>query len=239
MDSHSFLAQAVIFLGAAVVAVPLAQRLGLGSIIGYLAAGIIIGPFGLRLIPAGEDLMHFAEFGVVLLLFLIGLELNPRKLWQMRRPIVGAGGAQVLLTTLALAALGLLAGLSWSVSLVAAWGLSLSSTAIALQILKEKKWLPTPAGQNAFSVLLFQDIAVIPMLALLPALADTPAEGAGSPWASVAKSAAAVLIVVVGGRFLIRPIFRLIARTHLREIFTAFSLLLVLGIAWLMSTVGL
>lgn len=239
MDSHSFLSQAVVFLGAAVVAVPLAQLLGLGSIIGYLVAGIIIGPFGLRLIPGGEDIMHFAEFGVVLLLFLIGLELNPRKLWQMRRPIVGAGGAQVALTSLTLAGIGVASGLSWSAALVAAWGLSLSSTAIALQILKEKKWLAMPAGQNAFSVLLFQDIAVIPMLAVLPLLAAAPVEDNGSPWASVAKSAAAVLIVIVGGRFLIRPIFRLIARTHLREIFTAFSLLLVLGIAWLMSTVGL
>lgn len=239
MNSHAFLAQAIVFLGAAVIAVPLAHRLGLGSVIGYLTAGIVIGPFGLRLIAGGEDLMHFAEFGVVLLLFLIGLELNPRKLWQMRRPIVGAGGAQVVLSSLALAGAALLAGSGFSVALVAAWGLSLSSTAIALQILKEKKWLAMPAGQNAFSVLLFQDIAVIPMLAVLPLLAGTGGDSGGAPWVSIAKSAAAVLVIVAGGRYLIRPIFRLIARTHLRELFTAFSLFLVLGIAWLMASVGL
>ncbi len=154
----------------AVIAVPISKRLGFGSVLGYLLAGVVIGPWVLGLIKEAEDILHFSEFGVVLLLFAIGLELNPARLLEMRKPILGLGGAQVVLTGLILAGAGMLFGLTGSVALVAAMGLSLSSTAMALQLLTEKNLLPTPAGHSGFSVLLFQDIAVIPMLAVIPLL---------------------------------------------------------------------
>ena len=157
-------------LGAAVLAVPLARLLGLGSIIGYLAAGIAIGPWGLGLVSNVEDILHFAEFGVVLMLFLVGLELEPRRLWSLRRPIFGWGSAQVLACTALLCAAGMAAGWPWRVSLVAALGLALSSTAIALQTMGERNLMSTSSGQAGFSILLFQDVAAIPILALLPSL---------------------------------------------------------------------
>lgn len=235
----SFLVLAVVFLSAAVIMVPLFHRLGIGAVIGYLVAGILIGPSVLNLIPKVEDILHFSEIGVVLLLFLIGLELNPTKLWSMRRSIFGVGLSQTVFTTLAGLSIGLLLGFSWQISLAAAMALSLSSTAIALQVLKEKKWLPSPAGQTAFAVLLFQDLAVIPMLAMLPLLGEVASGSESSSWLSFVKSVGAILAVVFLGRYLIRPILRTIASSALREILTAFSLLLVLGISLLMSLVGL
>ncbi len=162
MDSHGFLFNLVVYLSAAVIAVPLFARIGLGSVLGYLAAGVCIGPWGLGLIKNVGDILHFSEIGVVLLLFLIGLELEPRKLWTMRRPILGVGGTQVLVTAGLLFPLGVWLGLRWQTALVAALGLALSSTAIALQSLKEKNLLNTPAGRTGFSVLLFQDIRSSP-----------------------------------------------------------------------------
>jgi glutathione-regulated potassium-efflux system ancillary protein KefC len=234
------LLNAVIYLMAAVIAVPIAKKLGLGSVLGYLIAGIVIGPWGLKFITDVEAILHFSEFGVVLLLFVIGLELNPRRLWQMRWPILGLGGGQVAGTTLVLAVVGVLLGWSWPVALAAALGLSLSSTAIALQPLTERNLLTTPGGRSAFSILLFQDIAVIPMLALLPLLATGPAEsGQGEGWIGAAKAVAAIAIIIFGGRFLTRPVFRMVADTGLREVFTAVALLLVFGIALLMQLAGL
>lgn len=230
----------VIYLAAAVIAVPIAKKLGLGSVLGYLLAGIVIGPWGLKLISDVHEILHFSEFGVVMLLFVIGLELNPRRLWQMRWPILGLGGGQVIGTTVALSIVGILLGWSWQLSLAAALGLSLSSTAIALQPLTERNLLGTPGGRSAFSILLFQDIAVIPMLALLPLLAIAPAEtGQSEGWIGAAKAVAAIGIIVFGGRFLTRPLFRIVAGSGLREIFTAVALLLVLGIALLMQLAGL
>ncbi|MCC7441131.1 MAG: cation:proton antiporter [Bdellovibrionales bacterium] len=240
MNTHGLLGRVVVYLSAAVVAVPVSAFLGLGSVIGYLAAGMAIGPHGLGLISSVEDVMHFAEFGVVLLLFLIGLELNPRKLWQLRGPILGTGGLQVALTTAILAVALRGTGLSWNMAWLASMGFSLSSTAIALQLLRERNLMPTPAGQTSFSVLLFQDLAVIPMLAVVPFLGSAEASAGGdAPWISALKSVGAILAVVVVGRFLVRPVFRVIARTRLREMFTAFSLFLVVAIAALMQAVGL
>lgn len=234
------LLNAVIYLAAAVIAVPIAKRLGLGSVLGYLIAGAIVGPWVLKLITDVEAILHFSEFGVVLLLFVIGLELNPRRLWQMRWPILGLGGGQVLGCTLVLTALCYLLGWPWQVALAAGLGLSLSSTAIALQPLTERNLLSTPGGRSAFSILLFQDIAVIPMLALLPLLAFAPVnDGPNEGWIGAAKAVAAIAIIVFGGRYLTRPLFRVIAETGLREIFTATALLIVMGIALLMQLAGL
>lgn len=240
MTDHGLLLNAFIYLSAAVIAVPTAKRLGLGSVLGYLLAGVVIGPWGLKLITNVQDILHFSEFGVVLLLFLIGLELDPHRLWSLRKPILGLGGAQVLSTILVILIVGMLFGLDFNTALVAGMGLSLSSTALALQSLTEKNLLPTPMGNAGFSVLLFQDIAVIPMLAFIPLLAvGAAAEGGPNVLLAVIKVLAVIAVIVVGGRYLTRPVFRIVARTRLRELFTAFSLLLVIGIALLMEAVGL
>jgi len=256
MHGQGFFYQAFVYLAAAVISVPIAKRLGLGSVLGYLLAGMIIGPFGFGLIGAeGQDVMHFAEFGVVMMLFLIGLELDPALLWRMRLPILGLGGLQVGITATLIAGIGLAAGLAWQTAVAVGLILALSSTAIVLQTLDEKGLMRSDGGQSAFSVLLFQDIAVIPMLAILPLLAlggaaagaERGAEAAehasfvqGLPgWAQTLAVLAAVAAIVVGGRYLMRPVFRFIARTRLREIFTAAALLLVIGIALLMEQVGL
>jgi monovalent cation:proton antiporter-2 (CPA2) family protein len=256
VSEHNFLFQAFVYLAAAVVAVPVAQRLGLGSVLGYLLAGVAIGPFGLALLgTGGQDVMHVAEFGVVLMLFVIGLELQPALLWQLRGPIVGLGGLQVSLTSVLVAALAVAAGLQWREALAVGMTLSLSSTAIVLQTLNEKGLLKTAGGQGSFAILLFQDIAVIPMLALFPLLALPGGPGgtvehgevahgatlvsALPAWAQTLAVLGAVAAVVVGGRFMVRPLFRALARTRLREIFTAAALLLVVGIALLMTQVGL
>ena len=252
MSGQSFLFQAFIYLTAAVIAVPIAKRLGLGSVLGYLLAGVAIGPHVLGLIGIeGRDVMHFAEFGVVMMLFVVGLELEPSLLWRLRRPILGMGGLQVLLTTGAVSAIGLTLRLPWQSALAVGMVLTMSSTAIVLQTLNEKALLKTAGGQSSFAVLLFQDIAVIPMLAVFPMLATgraipgqagVPAESvlATLPgWAQTLAVLGAVTFVVVGGRYLIRPVFRAIAKARAREAFTAAALLLVIGVALLMTSVGL
>jgi glutathione-regulated potassium-efflux system ancillary protein KefC len=237
----AWLGNSLIYLSAAVIAVPLSKALGLGSIIGYLAAGIAIGPWGLRLVSNVEDILHFAEFGVVLMLFLVGLELEPRRLWSLRRPIFGWGSAQVLGCAALLFAAALLAGAPWRLALVAALGLALSSTAIALQVMGERNLLPTSSGQSGFSILLFQDVAAIPILALLPLLAGAAeAQEAGpSRWQEALRIVAVIAGIVLGGRLALRPLLRWIARSRTPEIFTAASLLLVVAIAALMQLVGL
>ncbi|MGF1513493.1 MAG: glutathione-regulated potassium-efflux system protein KefC [Elainellaceae cyanobacterium] len=253
MHNDGFFFQAFIYLLAAVLSVPVAKRLGLGSVLGYLIAGVIIGPYVLGLVGGGqqEDVMHFAEFGVVLMLFIIGLELQPSLLWRMRGPILGLGGLQVALTTGAIAGLSLLFGLPWPMALAVGMIFALSSTAIVLQTLEEKGLLKTEAGQSAFSVLLFQDIAVIPMLALLPLLESPEVQAKAvlvaaqeqglslSGWQQTLVVMGVVGGIIVAGRFLMRPVFRFIADTRLREIFTATALLLVIGITLLMQMVGL
>jgi len=239
----AWLVNSLIYLGAAVLVVPLSKALGLGSIIGYLAAGIAIGPWGLGLVTNVEDILHFAEFGVVLMLFLVGLELEPRRLWNLRQPIFGWGSAQVLACAAVLFLAGWVAGASWRVALVAALGLALSSTAIALQVLGERNLLPTASGQAGFSILLFQDVAAIPILALLPLLAvgsdaGPTITGADRAFESL-KIVAVIAGIVLGGRLALRPLLRWIARSNTPEIFTATSLLLVVAIAALMQFVGL
>lgn len=234
--TSDFLQTSVVFLSAAVVAVPLAQRSGLGSVLGYLLAGVAIGPWGLGLISDVDAILHFAELGVVLLLFLIGLELNPKKLWQMRGPILGLGGAQVVITTLLIAIIIQWFGVSWNTALVIGMGLALSSTAIALKVLEEQGLARTETGQSGFAVLLFQDIAVIPMLALLPLLAGS---GMSGNWLSSLLTFSAVVGLLVGGHFLLRPLFRYVVLTGVRELFTVTALLVVLGIAMLMQQLGL
>ncbi|MGJ7490138.1 glutathione-regulated potassium-efflux system protein KefC [Variovorax sp. ZT4R33] len=238
----AWLISSLIYLGAAVLVVPLSKALGLGSIIGYLAAGIAIGPWGLGLVSSVEEVLHFAEFGVVLMLFLVGLELEPARLWNLRRPIFGWGTAQVLACAAVLFTVGILAGASWRVALVAALGLALSSTAIALQVFGERNLLPTVSGQAGFSILLFQDVAAIPILALLPLLAGAGAHeplGGGARAFEALKIIGVIAGIVLGGRLLLRPLLRWIARSNTPEIFTATALLLVVAIAALMQFVGL
>ena len=239
----TWLTYGLMYLSAAVLAVPLAKALGLGSIIGYLAAGIAIGPWGLGLVSNVQDILHFAEFGVVLMLFLVGLELQPSRLWAMRRPIFGTGSAQVLGCAAVLFAAGWLAGLPWRISLVAALGLALSSTAIALQVLAERNLMRTSSGRAGFSILLFQDVAAISILALLPLLGAAAGAGddhsAGEVLLEALKIVGVIGAIVLGGRLLLRPLLRWIAKSRTPEILTAASLLLVVGIAYLMVMVGL
>ncbi|AOE49550.1 monovalent cation:proton antiporter-2 (CPA2) family protein [Kangiella sediminilitoris] len=247
MEESTLLHQVFVFLFAAVVGVPIAKHIGLGSVLGYLIAGILIGPFALGLVGQDvKDIMHFAEFGVVMMLFLIGLELQPKKLWKLRMPILGLGGLQVILSTILITAIAYLFELSWQMSLAIGLILALSSTAIVLQTLSEKDLLRTDAGKSAFSVLLFQDIAVIPMLTLMPLLATLPVEtttAIGHVELEAWQQAALVFVVISGiiiiGRYLVRPLFNWIARTGLREIFIATSLLLVITITIAMQMVGL
>ena len=239
MDSHGLMFNLIIYLSAAVIAVPIFTRLGLGSVLGYLIAGVCIGPWGLGFIDNVEDILHFSEFGVVLLLFLIGLELEPYKLWAMRRPILGAGGAQLGLSTAAIFAVAMILGLQWETALIIGLGLSLSSTAIALQLLNEKRLMSTEVGRTGFSILLFQDIAVIPIIAVIPLLVATSSSGvAEQNEVSTLVIVAVMASIFIAGRYLLRHIFRFVASTHLREIFTALSLLLVCGIAAIMSMIG-
>jgi monovalent cation:proton antiporter-2 (CPA2) family protein len=248
MHPQDLLLGAFVYLAAAVIAAPLATRLGLGSVLGYLVAGMVIGPSALGLVGReGADVMHFAEFGVVVMLFLVGLELQPSKLWALRRPIIGLGGLQVVLTAIALGAGALAIGFSWQSSIAAGLILAMSSTAIVLQSLAERGLLKSSAGQSAFSVLLFQDIAVIPILAFLPLLAAaTPHDAHGASligdlpgWAQTLAVLAAVAAIVLAGRFLMRPLFRLVAGAGLREVFVGLALVIVVGIALLMQQVGL
>lgn len=239
MEHHSFLINILFYLVAAIIMVPLAKRLGMGAVLGYLVAGVAIGPWGLGLIKNVEVILSFSEFGVVLLLFLIGLELEPKRLWLLRRPIFGWGGAQVGVVSAGLCAVAMAFGVDWRTALVGALGLSLSSTAIVLATLGERKLMTTPAGSAGFSILLFQDIAAIPMIALVPLLGGLVTHSGEPGWLRVAKLAAVLAALVIGGRFLVNPILRFIAKTDLREIFTAFALLLVIAICVLMESVGL
>ena len=238
-----WLVNSFIYLSASVLMVTLSRALGLGAIIGYLVAGIVIGPWGLGLVSNVQDILHFAEFGVVLMLFLVGLELEPRRLWSLRRPIFGWGSAQVLVCALAITAGALLLGVAWRTALVAGLGLALSSTAIALQVMDERNLLRTRAGQAGFSILLFQDVAAIPILALLPLLGAAAGAGddhsAGEVLLEALKIVGVIGAIVLGGRLLLRPLLRWIAKSRTPEIFTAASLLLVVGIAYLMVMVGL
>lgn len=241
---------ALIYLAAAIVAVPIAKRVGLGSVLGYLIAGILIGPYALAMVGDQTDVMHFAEFGVVMMLFLVGLELQPSRLWTLRHSILGLGGLQVVLTAAVIfASCYWLFAMHWQTALAIGLMLALSSTAIVLQSLEEKGWLKQEAGQNAFSVLLFQDIAIIPILALLPLLAFAPLSGnaevsdsiiANWPvWQQVGASIAVIAAIIVCGKYISAPIFRYIAQTHIREIFTIFALFLVVAIALVMQSIGL
>lgn len=239
----SFLFQAVVYLAAALIAVPVAQRLGLGSVLGYLVAGVVIGPVGLNLVgDAAGDVRTFAEFGVVMLLFLVGLELEPRRLWTMRDRLLGLGGLQMLLTGAALAALGYFLG-AFELRVAIAGGLilALSSTAIILQTLQERGVLRTSGGEATFSILLFQALAVIPLLALWPLLGDhtAPVESGLGGTRQTLRYLIALVAIVGGGRYLIRPLFRLVAATGQRELFTISALFVVIGIATLTQWVGL
>ncbi|MEE4163880.1 MAG: cation:proton antiporter [Woeseiaceae bacterium] len=264
---NEFLLLAFLFLVGGVVSVPIASRLGLGSVLGYLLAGIALSPVLAQLDVDVVSIQHFAEFGVVMMLFLVGLELEPRMLWEMKAKLLGLGGLQVAVTTAAITVIAMLLGLPWSVALAVGLVLALSSTAIVLQTLNEKGLMRCDGGQASFSVLLFQDIAVIPMLAFLPLLAlpelvdvlpaaepvgHGGAKAAGGDhgltlsfvdglagWQTALVTAAAIAFVYVGGTFLSRPVFRFIAMARLRELFTATALLLVVGIALLMIAVGL
>ena len=251
MSLNEFLLGALLYLAAAVISAPIAKRLGLGSVLGFLAAGAIIGPSVLGLVGReGESVKHFAEFGVIVMLFLVGLELEPSKLWQLRRQIFGLGTAQVVGVAAVVGAASLLISTGWRESLAIGLILALSSTAIVLQTMQEKGLLKTPVGQSVFSVLLFQDISVIPMLALLPLLAVAAAHGGDDGhsasliahypvWAQALLTIGAVALVLVAGRYLMRPLFRIVADTGTREIFVAFALLIVVGITLLMGLVGL
>ena len=245
-----FLLQLFIFLAAAAIAVPIAKKLGLGSVLGYLIAGIIIGPFGLSLIGDVEEVMHFTEFGVVMMLFLVGLELKPSLLWKMRTPILGMGGLQVILSSIIIGGVSVIF-LPWQQAIAIGLILSLSSTAIVLQTLREKGLMNTAPGKSVFSVLLFQDLAVIPILALLPLLATVAMHDDGHKesalfdigslpgYMQITVTLLAILSIFFVGKFASRPNFRAIAATRVREIFVAAALAIVVGISLLMTAVGL
>lgn len=245
--NNSFLLNVFIFLAAAALVVPLVSRFKLGSVIGYLVIGVAIGPFGFQLLGNAQQIMHFAEFGVVMMLFLIGLELEPAMLWRLRHLIIGLGGTQVLCTTIALTLVGILAGFSWKESLGVSMALSLSSTALVLQMLQEKNLLRTVEGETSFSVLLFQDISVIVILIIMPLLAGSrvsslPPDGnllaAYPQWMQVGCIIFTIALVVISGHFFSRHLFFMVAKSNLREVFTATSLALVVGISLLMETIG-
>lgn len=249
MDQQS-LFLAMVFLASAVLFVPIAKKLGLGSVLGYLLAGIVIGPAVMGVVKEGQDIMHFAEFGVVMMLFLIGLELEPELLWKLRKAILGLGGLQVILTAGIVAGIAMAFGMDLKPALAIGMILSLSSTAIVMQTLQEKGLMKSVSGQSSFAVLLFQDIAVIPMLAIFPLL--VPANSTTHPsgedhtfvtdlpgWIHTLVVLGTIISIIVAGRFLVRPFLRLVAATRIREVFTATALLLIVGIAVLMMQVGL
>lgn len=247
MHLEDLLLGAFVYLAAAVIAAPIATRLGLGSVLGYLVAGMVIGPLLGLVGSEGADVMHFAEFGVIVMLFLVGLELQPSKLWTLRKPILGLGGLQVAGTAAVIGTAALALGTGWKPAVAIGLILAMSSTAIVLQSLNERGLMKTAAGQNCFSVLLFQDIAVIPILALLPLLAVTHGGDdhsasliAGYPgWVQTLAVLAAVAVIILAGRYLMRPLFRAVASTGIREVFVGLALLIVVGITLLMQFVGL
>ncbi len=256
MTQEQFFSSALIYLAAAVISVPLAKKFGLSAVLGYLVAGMVIGPFGLRAIgQEGESVMHFAEFGVVMMLFLIGLELQPSMLWRMRGKILGLGGVQVIVTTAVITGIAMACGLVWQMALAIGMALSLSSTAIVMQSLQEKGLSKTSGGRSAFSVLLFQDIAVIPILAVYPMLATISPSSAGNDhggegsafqqwiahqpsWVLTLLVLAAVVLIILASRLLLRPVLRTVAATGVREVFVALALLIVIGIASIMMQLG-
>ena len=238
----SNLIEIVTLLGAAVVAVPLFRRLGLGSVLGYLAAGLAVGPFGLALIHDPQTILHVAELGVVMFLFVIGLEMNPSHLWSLRGQIFGLGSAQILACGALLTCVGLAFGFPLSVSFVCAMGFVLTSTAIVMQLLGERGDIATPRGQKMVSVLLFEDLLIVPLLAIVAFLAPQEVEqtrSAGDLWRSIGVAAASLGVVVAAGLWLLNPMFRLLARARAREVMTAAALLVVLGAALLMELGGL
>ncbi len=233
----TLLQEAVIYLIAALIAVPISRKLGFGSVLGYLAAGIIIGPFGLGFITDTEHILHFAELGVVFLLFVIGLELQPSRLWVLRRMVFGLGSAQVVISAGAISVVGLLFGLALTEAVLVGFILALSSTAFVLQLLAEKKELTTTHGRAAFTILLFQDLAVIPLIAIIPMFGATASQG--FEFRGFAMAVAIIGGLVIGGHYLLRPVLRIAARTQMPEIFTVTALLVVIGAALLMQAAGM
>jgi glutathione-regulated potassium-efflux system ancillary protein KefC len=239
MDSHSLI-QALIYLGSAALIVPIAVRLGLGSVLGYLIAGCIIGPWGLRLVTDAETILHFAEIGVVLMLFVIGLELDPRRLWTLRASVFGGGFLQMATCGLTLGLFCMLMGLRWQVAVLIGLTLALSSTAIAMQAMNERNLTISPMGRSAFAVLLFQDIAAIPLVAMIPLLASSGATTTIAAFSiSALKVVGALALVVLLGRYVTRPVLRFVARSGLREVFSAVALFLVFGFGLLLEEAGL
>ena len=241
MDGHHFLQTAVVFLLATVVAVPLTKRFRLGAVLGYLLAGVVIGPSVLGLVSDTAGVSTISDFGVVLMLFVIGLELSPSRLWVMRRAVFGSGSLQVVTCAIAIGAIGyFLVGVTWKAALIVGGSLALSSTAFGLQILAERKEAGTVYGRQAFAILLFQDLAAIPLIAAIPLLGGSLAHDAHAPdMTSVIRVVGTILAVIVGGRLLLRPVFRFVARAKSTEVFTATALLVVMGTAWLMELAGI
>ncbi len=240
MQNHGFLQYAVVLLLAAVIAVPLARRWQLGAVLGYLAAGALIGPSGIRLIGNTEQIGQISELGVVLMLFVIGMEVSPQRLWVMRRTVFGIGSLQVVATAAAIGGIAIALGLDWKAALIIGLGLALSSTAIDLQILAERKELQSAHGRLGFAILLFQDVAAIPILALIPVLGSAHAETTpGAEALAAVRVIATIAIVIVGGRYLLRPMFRAAARAGAPEVFTATALLVVMGTAWFVELAGI
>ncbi|ABE58301.1 monovalent cation:proton antiporter-2 (CPA2) family protein [Chromohalobacter israelensis] len=235
----TFFAEAAVLLGAAIIAVPLFQRLGLGSILGYLAVGLLLGPSLIGFISEPEEVLHFSEFGVVMLLFIIGLELEPSRLWGMRKRLFGLGLLQLFGCGVLLTPIGLALGLRWELAVLLGLILALSSTAFALQVLNEQRRLATPHGQTAFAILLFQDLAVIPLLALLPLFAGGVSAQGGDMWLDIGKGVGMVLAAIVFGRLVFPRVLALIARSGVHEVFTAAALFLVLTLALVMDWAGL
>ncbi|UCH50200.1 MAG: cation:proton antiporter [Betaproteobacteria bacterium] len=234
------IAQTAVFLAAAVIAVPLFRHFKMGAVLGYLAAGVVIGPTGLGIIGEFESIMHLAELGIVMLLFVIGLELQPSRLWVLRRSVFGLGAAQVIVTAALFTAVGIAFGLALSTAIVIGLALAMSSTAFVLQTLAERGELTTRKGRSSFAILLFQDIAVIPMLALIPLLGEGEDIPAGTEaWLAAGEAIAVIALIVFGGRYLLRPVFRLVAASGIKEIFTAAALLVVIGTALGVYSVGL
>lgn len=251
--SSSFLFTAIVFLAGAIICVPIAKKFGLSSVLGYLLAGVLIGPYILGFVgDEGQDILHFAEFGVVMMLFLIGLEIEPKNFWKMRKAIVGMGGAQVLGTMIVSYLLFISIGFDWKVSLIIAMAVSLSSTAITLQTIKENGLMNTTYGASSFSILLFQDIIVILMLAVIPLLTDTEKTAVAAdqgdhlyllenlPLGFQALAIfLSVVLVILAGRYIFVPMLRLVAKTRVRELLSASALLIVIALAYLMELVGL
>lgn len=235
---ENYIQQTLVFIGSAIVLVPIFKYLGFGSVLGYLIAGIVVGPYGLKFIGDAESVMHFAEIGVVLLLFMIGLEIQPFKLWSMRKHLLGLGGLQVGVTTIVFTLIGQWMGLELFPAVVIGFSLSLSSTAFALQTLMERNQFNTEFGRSSFSILLMQDLVAIPALAIIPTLAAVSTSESSS-WPKVAGFFAILVVLVFASRYVMRPVFRILAGTHTREIFTAATLFIVLGVAVLMQKIGL